>query len=114
MPNTLEVLTTKLPGTDSANIGAVRTTVNAFAVSVAVWVVAQFTDKIIDPSNPLILVGVPLVLGIGYRLSRVVTAKWPSLGWVFFGIGKPPAYVDPPAVVVVDPDVADPPAPPEG
>jgi hypothetical protein len=88
----LETVTEKLPGEDSANIGAIRTTVNVFVLGLVAWVVSEITGKTVDTSNPLVLVGAPLIVGFGYRVSRLITHKWPSIAWLLFGIGKAPDY----------------------
>ena len=90
---TLGELTESAPGDASANVGTVRTTANAFVIIVIVWLISKVTSQTVDPSDPLVLIGAPAVIGFGYRLSRFIAAKWPSVAWLLFGIGTPPNYV---------------------
>lgn len=83
------------------NVGAVRTSVHmtvltAICSALAKW--RGWTLQVDDllPYTPLIL---PVAAAF-YRLSRVLSDRWPWLGYVLFGIVKKPAYVDPPAVVI--------------
>lgn len=78
------------------NISTKRTTVN---IAVIGWIVAAITwitgvSITVDAATMTLLTPVvAVVLGFGYRLSRAITAKWPSMGWVVFGSGKEPAGV---------------------
>lgn len=80
------------------NTATKRTTVNG-TILVAVIVAAAnlfgWTIELADltPFIP-VLAGAILVF---YRLSLVVSAKWPSVGYVLFGSKTEPTYVRPAA-----------------
>ena len=82
------------------NVSTKRTAVNITTVGLIIYAVSYVTGKeiSIDPDDPINLLLVPaigVVGGIGYRLSRWATNRWPSLGWVLFGSGKEPAGLKP-------------------
>lgn len=92
MEKQLVQLATKAPGGTSANIAGIRTGWNAVVVAAVVWVVQRVAGVELDTSDPVIVVVVPAVVAVGYRLSRLVSDRWPAFGWVAFGIGKAPSY----------------------
>ena len=74
------------------NTATVRTGVNVFVIGVIVFAVQKITGETLDPSNPWILLVAPAIVTFGYRLSRWLSSRFPSLAWVLFGIGTPPSY----------------------
>jgi uncharacterized membrane protein len=82
------------------NISTKRTAVNTAVVGYVLYLISfitgrEFTIDADDPINLIAPAAVGVLIGIGYRLSRWATAKWPSLGWVLFGSGKEPTAVKP-------------------
>jgi len=80
------------------NISTKRTAVNVTAITLIVGAVCRIFgwELTLDPTDPVLLVVAPalgVIAGIGYRLSRAVTNKWPTAGWVLFGSGKEPLGV---------------------
>ena len=81
-----------IPDMNDTNIATVRTGVNAGIIGVVVYLAQRLFDFTVNPTDPIVLVGVPLVVAFGYRLSRWLTAKVPTLSWLLFGIGDEPTY----------------------
>jgi len=80
------------------NISTKRTAVNVTTITLIVGAMCRlFGWQItLDPTDPVLLVVAPalgVIAGIGYRLSRAITARWPAFGWVLFGSGKEPLGV---------------------
>jgi hypothetical protein len=71
-----------------------RTTVNAAVIGAVAYFFQRFTGTELDMTDPLILVGLPLVIGIGYRASRYLAARFPVLAVVLFGDAATPDYSD--------------------
>ena len=79
---------------NSVNISTKRTAVNIGVLTATVALVAKFTGWNIQLNTNDLLLLSPVIAagaGIGYRISRWASAKWPSLGWVLFGSGQEPA-----------------------
>jgi len=76
----------------NTNIATKRTTVNAAVIGAVVYLAQRFTGTEIDPTDPLILLGVPVVVGIGYRASRWLTVRFPALAVILFGDAAAPKY----------------------
>ena len=90
--NRVERFAEYAPGDRSANTGAIRVTMNAAIVFAIVWLIEYLTGGDIDTDNPLVVLIAAFAVGFGYRFSRFLSAKYPSLGWVLFGIGTAPNY----------------------
>ena len=80
------------------NISTKRTGVNVAVLGYVAVVVGWATKGrvVLDLDSPIMLVApaaVGVIVGIGYRLSRALTTKFPTLGWVLFGSGKEPVGV---------------------
>jgi hypothetical protein len=102
-------------GSTSETVGTVRTAVNgtvaATVVAVVLAVLNAWRGWELDIDDPLVvLVVVPaagFTLGAIYRLSRVIADRWRWLGYVLFGIPRPPVYVpDGGALITVTPSGA--------
>jgi cobalamin biosynthesis protein CobD/CbiB len=78
---------------NDSNTATVRTTVNGTILTVIIIAVAAifgWTIEVADLAPYLpVLAG---AIAVFYRLSLVVSAKWPSLGYVLFGKAKAPTY----------------------
>ena len=74
------------------NVATARTTTNTAFIGAVAYLIQRFTGTTIDTTDPLILIGVPVVVGIGYRASRAVTNRWPVFGTVLFGYDETPTY----------------------
>lgn len=83
-------------------IGTVRTAVNG-TVGTAVLLLLnkllgwELSLEDLLPYTPLALP----VIAAGYRASLWAAERFPSLGWVLFGIRKRPAYPPPPPAPVL-------------
>lgn len=76
----------------NTRIATKRTTVNAAVIGGIVYLAQRIFGVEIDPTDPLILLGVPVVVGIGYRASRWLTARFPALAVILFGDSATPDY----------------------
>lgn len=78
------------------NTATVRTTVNGTILTGVIIAVAAgfgWTIEVADLAPYLpVLAG---AIAVFYRLSLVVSAKWPNLGYVLFGKAKAPTYTEP-------------------
>jgi hypothetical protein len=74
------------------NIATTRTAVNSGALAFVVYLVQRFTDIEIDVTDPVVLAVAPFAIGLFYRLSRLITKKYPALVKVLFGYGEDPHY----------------------
>ncbi len=76
-----------------------RTTQNATVLSVVTAIVVYLFNRFspfgydIDPGNPYVLIAVPFIVGIGYRASRELDARFPWIGRVLFGNDTDPEYI---------------------
>ena len=77
---------------NSTRIATKRTTWNAAALTIVVFVAEQLTERDIDVSNPILLLVVPAAVGVFYRTSRELSARFPALGRVLFGDATEPRY----------------------
>lgn len=85
-----------------ATVGTVRTTVNVTWMAVLATALARWTGWDIKVAD--LLPFTPAILGIGavfYRLSRLVADRFTWIGYVLFGIPRPPIYVEPPSTTSV-------------
>lgn len=80
------------------SISAKRTAVNTSVVLILASIVSQLFGWEINLSDSGVYVAsvvLGVIVGIGYRLSRWATHRWPVLGWVLFGSGKEPEGMKP-------------------
>jgi hypothetical protein len=78
------------------SLSAKRTAVNVTVVGYVIAVISRITGWEINVTPEDMVWLVPVIgflMGVGYRLSRWATNKWPTLGWFLFGSGKEPAGV---------------------
>ena len=78
------------------NVSTKRTAVNITVIGYLVMVLNRiFGWHLTVTPDDLVWVAplLGVVFGVGYRLSRWATTKWPGLGWVLFGSGKEPLGV---------------------
>lgn len=76
----------------------IRTTMPTIWTTLVAWAVARFGLDLSDEDWQVLLLVMPLLAGVGYRLLRVVEARYPSLGFVLFGSVQTPHYGTPEAV----------------
>lgn len=81
---------------NNTNTATVRTTVNGTiltALIIATAAIFGWSIEVADlaPFLP-VLAG---AIAIFYRLSLVISAKWPSAGYVLFGKATTPSYTSP-------------------
>jgi hypothetical protein len=70
----------------------VRTTVPAVWVSLGSWLVVRLGWSPSADDWQQIMLVMPVVLGVVYRLGRELEARWPSVGRVLFGSSRRPSY----------------------
>lgn len=70
----------------------IRTTVPTIWTTLLVWLVARFGLDLSEQDWQMLLLVLPILAGVGYRLLRVVEARWPKLGFVLFGSARLPHY----------------------
>ena len=79
---------------NDTNIAAKRTTINIGGLALILGLVSKvFGWKWNIDANELATYSpvIGVVFGLWYRLSRLATTKFPTLGWVLFGSGQEPA-----------------------
>lgn len=76
----------------NTRIATKRTAVNSTVIAAIVYLAQRFTSIEIDAADPLVLVGVPIVVGIGYRASRFLSDRFPALAVILFGDTSTPSY----------------------
>ena len=70
----------------------IRTTVPTIWTTLVAWAVARFGLNLSDADWQVLLLVLPFLAGLGYRLLRVVEARWPKLGFILFGSAQTPHY----------------------
>ena len=70
----------------------IRTAVPTAWTTLAAWAVARFGFELSDADWQALLLVMPVLAGVGYRLLRVLEDRWPSLGYVLFGSVRTPHY----------------------
>lgn len=81
---------------NSVNTSTKRTGVNIMVITAFMALIARIfnAEWTINPEDLALLSPVfGAIAAIGYRLSRVLTTKFPQLGYVLFGSGKEPAGI---------------------
>ena len=84
--------------TSSVNISTKRTAVNITVVGYVIFIINKLFGWNLSLSDDTMMILMPvigIVFGIGYRLSRALTTKFPALGYVLFGSGQEPSGVKP-------------------
>jgi hypothetical protein len=76
----------------NTHIATKRTAINSTVIAGVVYLVQRFTSIELDTTDPLILIGVPFVVGIGYRTSRFLSDRFPALAVILFGDNTKPSY----------------------
>ncbi len=75
------------------NISTKRTAVNITVVGYVIYALNRILGwdiNLTDTDMLIIMPVVGVVFGIGYRLSRAITTRWPQIGWLLFGSGQEP------------------------
>jgi hypothetical protein len=75
-------------------ISAKRTAVNSTVTIWLIGIITQITGwdiKFDDLSVIYIGVALGAIMGVVYRVSRYLSARWPALGWILFGSGQEPS-----------------------
>lgn len=94
MSNISQAAARALPGDTDANRSGARITMNMLIASMLAWVVYRAFGIKVDASDPAFVLLAPVVAGIFYRASRVLSAWKPALGWILFGDGDQPSFSD--------------------
>lgn len=79
-------------------VGWTRTTVNSLVAAALAWAIGNISwfDFLgdIDLNDGKFIVASAAITGVVWRLSMWATERFPDVGWVLFGIKKPPSYGD--------------------
>jgi len=78
--------------TSSKNIGTVRTGLPAAWATLFTWLIAKFGFSLQEDDYAVLMLVVPVVIPIFYRLSREIEQRWPALGHIIFGRTSAPVY----------------------
>lgn len=70
----------------------IRTAVPTAWATVLVWLIARLGWSPTDADWQVIMLAMPAVVGIVYRLGRIIEVRWPLVGHILFGSGKTPSY----------------------
>jgi len=73
-------------------VATVRTTLPAVWVSLGSWLVVRLGWSPSAEDWQQIMLVMPVVLGVVYRLGRELEVRWPVVGRVLFGSVKRPSY----------------------
>jgi hypothetical protein len=76
----------------SKNIGTVRTGLPAAWATLFTWLIAKFGLSLEEKDYAVLMIAVPVVIPIFYRLFREVEQRWPVLGHIVFGKTSAPTY----------------------
>lgn len=76
----------------SENIGTVRTGLPAAWATLLTWLVAKIGLDLQEEDYAVLLIVLPVVIPVFYRISRAVENKWPSVGQIIFGTNRSPNY----------------------
>ena len=80
--------------TNSKNIATMRTALPAAWTTVIVYLAGKFGFDLSEQDMAILLLLVPVVLPIFYRVAREVELKYPIVGRVIFGTNATPSYGD--------------------
>lgn len=76
----------------SKNIGTLRTGLPAAWATLFTWAVAKFGFSIEDQDYAVLMIIVPIIIPVFYRIAREVEQKSPALGRIIFGKTSAPTY----------------------
>lgn len=76
----------------SENIGTIRTGLPAAWATFITWLVAKFGLNFQEEDYALLMIAVPIVIPVFYRIAREIETKWPYVGQIIFGTTKAPTY----------------------
>ena len=88
------------------NTATIRTTVNSAWVSAVAVLLTNLFGWEIDLNDPVVILVLPAVGVVVYRISVVLSEKIPWIGYILYGVNRSPGYAGPPPDVPV---VAEPP-----
>lgn len=77
---------------NSKNIGTLRTGLPAAWATLMTWGVAKLGFDLQQEDYAIMMVIIPVIIPIFYRLSREIEQKWPVVGQVIFGKTTAPSY----------------------
>lgn len=70
----------------------IRTAVPTAWTTVLVWLIARLGWDMTEQDWQVLLLVMPALVGVGYRLARVIEARFPHVGMILFGSAKTPSY----------------------
>jgi len=73
-------------------VATVRTTLPAVWVSLVSWLVVRLGWEPSAEDWQQVMLVMPVLLGVVYRLGRELEARWPVVGRVLFGSSRRPSY----------------------
>lgn len=77
---------------NSKNIGTIRTGLPAAWATFLTWAIAKFGIHLEEEDYSMLLIVIPVIIPIFYRLSREIEQKWPKIGHIIFGSVAVPSY----------------------
>ena len=77
---------------NSKNIATVRTGLPAAWATLVTWAFAKFGLNLGEDDYAVLLIVVPVVIPVFYRIAREVEQKWPAIGRIIFGSVSTPSY----------------------
>jgi hypothetical protein len=77
-----------------AQTATIRTTVNAAVMAAVTWIFANVLSWDVHLDNPIVIAIIAVATTVVYSASIWVVNRWPIVGRLLFGIGKPPSYTE--------------------
>lgn len=81
----------------SKTIGTVRTGLPAAWATLIAWLVARFGFHLSEQDYAVLVLIIPAVIPVFYRIAREIETRWPAIGRILFGSTLTPTYGDGPA-----------------
>lgn len=82
---------------NDTTIASARTGVNATAFAVIAYLITNIFKWDIDLNDPSVIIAIGAGGTVFHRITTILSDLWPPLGYLFFGVRKPPVYTSPPA-----------------
>jgi hypothetical protein len=77
---------------NSKNIGTIRTGLPAAWATFVTWIVAKFGLNLDEADYSMMMLVLPVVIPVFYRISREIEQNYPKIGKIIFGSGSSPVY----------------------
>lgn len=76
----------------SKNIGTIRTGLPAAWATFITWAVTKFGLNLDETDYSMIMLVLPAIIPIFYRISREIEQNYPRIGKIIFGSSASPSY----------------------